>query len=176
MKHITPYVLAALAFTQAACAQTPSAGSADIKIGSQTITWVQSVPASVTAPATKTAPTTTGAGTSGLNGLQARSASAPRSNLDFSSVPKGFLGIGHNAAANVYGFISEEIVVTLQPGAANLLGSLNADCKLIIENARMYVCKATSVPHLQHLMGKLQTMGSVKVAEPQFITQFRKPM
>ena len=174
MKHITPYFLAALAFTQAACAQTPAAGSADIKVGSQTITWVQSVPASVTAPATKTAPT--GSGTSGLNGLQARSASAPRSNLDFSSVPKGFVGIGHNAAANVYGFISEEVVVTLQPGAANTLAGLNANCKLIIENARMYVCKASSVPHLQSLMGKLQAMPSVKEAEPQFITQFRKPM
>jgi hypothetical protein len=174
MKHITPLILGAFIAANSACAQTPTAGSADIKIGSQTITWVQSVPAAPTPPATKTAPSASG--TTGLNGLQARNASAPRSNLDFSSVPKGFVGIGHNAAANVYGFISEEVVVTLQPGAANLLGSLNADCKLIIENARMYVCKATSVPHLQSLMGKLQTMPSVKVAEPQFITQFRKPM
>ena len=174
MKHITPLILGALVAANSACAQTPTAGSADIKIGSQTITWVQSVPAAVTAPATKTAPT--GLGSSGLNGLQARSASTPRSSLDFSSVPKGFLGIGHNAAANVYGFISEEIVVTLEPGAANPLGSLNADCKLIIENARMYVCKATSVAHLQSLMGKLVTMPTVKLAEPQFITQFRKPM
>lgn len=175
MKHITPFFfLAALAITQTACAQTPAAGSADIKIGSQTITWVQSVPAAVKAPATKTAPT--GTGTSGLNGLQARNATASRSNLDFSSVPKGFVGIGHNAAANVYGFISEEVVVTLKPGADNTLAGLNANCKLIIENARMYVCKASSVPHLQSLMGKLQAMPSVKAAEPQFITQFRKPM
>lgn len=174
MKHITPLILGAFIAANSACAQTPTAGSADIKIGSQTITWVQSVPAAPTAASTKTAPSASG--TTGLNGLQARNASAPRSNLDFSSVPKGFVGIGHDAAANVYGFISEEVVVTLQPGAANLLGSLNADCKIIIENARMYVCKATSVPHLQSLMGKLQTMPTVKVAEPQFITQFRKPM
>lgn len=177
MKLITPYILAALAITQTACAQTPKAGSVDIKIGSQTITWVQSVPAAVKAPATKAAPTMgIGNGTSNLEGLQARNATASRSNLDFSSVPKGFVGIGHNAAANVYGFISEEVVVTLQPGAANTLAGLNANCKLIIENARMYVCKANSVPHLQSLMGKLQAMPSVKEAEPQFITQFRKPM
>lgn len=168
MKHLLPLFLGAFAFTQAACAQNPSANN-HIQVGKQTITWVQSVPSA-------TAPSTTPNQGSGLGGLQAGGQTPLASGLNFNKIPKGFLGIGHNARTNVYGFISEEVVVTLKPGEANSLPALNANCKLIVENARMYVCKATSVPHLQSLMNQLQAMPSVKDAQPQFVTQFNKPM
>ena len=172
MKHFFPLFLGAFAITHVACAQNPSANN-QIQVGKQTITWVQSVP-SVSSPSAAKASAANGG--SGLGGLQPRGQTPQASGLDFSRVHKGFLGIGHNAASNIYGFISEEVVVTLKPGEVNKLASLNANCKLIVENTRMYVCKADSVPHLQSLMGQLQAMPSVHSVEPQFVTQFNKPM
>ena len=172
MKHFFPLFLGAFAITHVACAQNPSANN-QIQVGKQTITWVQSVPSA--SPSSAANPASPNAG-SGLGGLQPRSQTPQASGLDFSRVPKGFLGIGHNAASNIYGFISEEVVVTLKSGEVSTLSSLNANCKLIVENAHMYVCKATSVPHLQSLMSQLQAMPSVKAAQPQFVTQFNKPM
>ena len=145
-------------------AQTAPYSPIELKINANTIRWVQSVP-----PSTRVNNSSAGDTLSNLN-------AKTNSNLDFSKVPKGFLGIGHNAARNVYGFISEEVVVTLKPGVANILSGLKANCKLIVENARMYACKATSIPHLQSLMNQLETMPSVKTAQPQFVTQFKKPM
>ena len=173
MKHLFPLFWGAVVITHSACAQNPRVNN-QIQVGKQTITWVQSVPNATAKSAA--APSAANNQGSDLGGLQARGQTPLSSGLDFSQVPKGFLGIGHNAPANVYGFISEEVVVTLKPGEANNLASLNANCKLTIENARMYVCKATSVPHLQSLVGQLQAMPSVKTVEPQFVTQFARPM
>ena len=161
------HVLLTLSLLVSACqsfAQNPPYSPIEIKINSDSIQWVQSVPPSV--KATQAIPS---------DSLRNSGAKA-NGNLDFSKIPQGFLGIGHNAAVNAYGFISEELVVTLKPGEVNQLANLNANCKLIVENARMYVCKATSVPHLQGLLGQLNAMPSVQTAQPQFITQFRKPM
>ena len=154
------HLLLTLSLLVSACqsfAQNPAYSPIEIKINSDSIRWVQSVP-----------PSTRANNSSTSNTLD---------NLDFSKVPKGFLGIGHNAAKNVYGFISEEVVVTLQSkAAASDLAKLNADCKLIVENLQMYVCKASSVPHLQSLVTQLQTIPTVKQASPQFITNFNEPM
>ncbi len=145
-------------------AQNPPYSPIEIKINADSIRWVQSVP-----PSTRANNSSTGNTFGNVN-------ANTHSNLDFSKVPNGFLGIGHSATSNMYGFISEEVVVTLKPGEANTLSGLKANCKLIVENARMYACKATSIPHLQSLMNQLETMPSVKTVEPQFVTQFNKPM
>ena len=161
------HLLLTLSLLVSACqslAQNPAYSPIEIKINSDAIRWVQSVP-----PTTRANNSSAGDTFGNLN-------ANTHGNLDFSEVPKGFLGIGHNAARNVYGFISEEVVVTLKPGETNILSGLKANCKLIVENARMYACKATSIPHLQSLMNQLETMPSVKTAQPQFVTQFKKPM
>ena len=146
-------------------AQNPAYSPIEIKINADIIQWVQSVPPSVKANSASTGDT--------VGNLNKKT----NNSLDFSSVPKGFLGIGHNAASNIYGFISEEVVVTLQSkAAANDLAKLNANCKIIVENLQMYVCKASSVPHLQSLVTQLQAMPTVKQASPQFVTNFNKPM
>ncbi len=146
-------------------AQNPAYSPIEIKINADSIRWVQSVP-----PSTRANNSSAGNTFGNVN-------ANTHSNLDFSKVPNGFLGIGHNVARNVYGFISEEVVVTLQPkAAATDLAKLNAGCKLIVENLHMYVCKASSVPHLQSLVTQLQAMPTVKQASPQFVTNFKKPM
>jgi hypothetical protein len=146
-------------------AQNPAYSPIEIKINSDSIRWVQSVP-----PTTKANNSSAGNTFGNLN-------ANTNSNLDFSSVPKGFLGIGLNTNQNMYGFISEEVVVTLQSkAAASDLAKLNANCKLIVENLQMYVCKASSVPHLQSLVTQLQAIPTVKQASPQFITNFKQPM
>lgn len=145
-------------------AQTPAYSPIEIKLNSDLIRWVQSVPPSIK--------TNSSLPSDNFNLLDRK----PNTGLDFSKVPKGFLGIGHNATRNIYGFISEEVVVTLKPGEENMLAQANANCKLIVENARMYACKATSVPNLQSLLSQLKAMPSVKTAQPQFVTHFKKPM
>ena len=145
-------------------AQNPPYSPIEIKINSDSIRWVQSVPQSIKANNASTGDT--------FGNVNANT----HGDLDFSKVPNGFLGIGHNVTRNVYGFISEEVVVTLKPGEANILSGLKANCKLIVENARMYACKATSISHLQSLMNQLENMPSVKTAQPQFVTHFKKPM
>jgi len=161
------HLLLTLSLLVSACqslAQKPPYSPIEIKINSDSIRWVQSVP-----PSTRANNSSAGDTFGNLN-------ANTHGNLDFSKVPNGFLGIGHNVARNVYGFISEEVVVTLKPGEANMLSGLKANCKLIVENARMYACKATSISHLQSLMNQLENMPSVKTAQPQFVTQFNKPM
>lgn len=146
-------------------AQNPAYSPIEIKINTSTIRWVQSVPPSPRVNNSSTGDT--------LGNLDLKN----NNSLDFSKVPKGFLGIGLNTRQNIYGFISEEVVVTLQSkAAASDLAKLNAECKLIVENMQMYVCKASSVPHLQSLVAQLQAMPSVKQASPQFVTNFKKPM
>ena len=146
-------------------AQNPAYSPIEININANTIRWVQSAPPSTRANNSSAGDT--------LGNLNANS----NGSLDFSKVPKGFLGIGLNTNQNIYGFISEEVVVTLQSkAAASDLAKLNADCKLIVENLQMYVCKASSVPHLQSLVTQLQAIPTVKQASPQFITRFKKPM
>ena len=146
-------------------AQNPAYSPIEININSNAIRWVQSVP-----PNLKTHNASSGDTFDNFN-------TKPDKGLDFSKVPNGFLGIGLNTSQNIYGFISEEVVVTLQSKeAATELAKLNANCKIIVENLQMYVCKASSVPHLQSLVTRLQAMPTVKQASPQFVTNFNKPM
>jgi len=144
-------------------AQNPPYSPIEIKINSDAIQWVQSVPRSLKANSASAGDT--------LDNLNKQT----HRQLDFSSVPKGFLGIGLNTARNTYGFISEEIAVTLKPGAANTLKDISSSCKLIVESAQLYVCKASSVPQLQTLLGQLSALPNVKSANAQFVTQFNHP-
>lgn len=165
MKHIHILIMGLLSLAPALAAQKPVAGI-EIEINQQTITWVQSVPPSAVAKPQS----------SNVDDLKRMQLGQQTHQLNFSNIPKGYLGIGHNAASNSYGFISEEVVVTFQQGSAQQLQATNARCKLILENAQMYVCKATSVPHLKTLIGQLQAMPSVKSVSPRFVTRFNQPM